>query len=1109
MRKWKQALALVLALVMTLSLVALPSFAEGEGDGGGTAATQPVWPAEGSIKLDKDAKAVEGQKNLWEVTLGIQGKNYKTTSDVVLVIDNSNSMYYANGVDSSNGYESASKAPRMKNTIAAAKAFADKLLTENSTTRIALVVYGTNVHWSTDFYDAAHKSDLTKKLGEISQDSDNGGTNQQAGIHKAQELLAASTGKQKNIVILSDGEATFCYEVTAVNQSAPLEFDYELLKESNCGIGSHNTPTVQLNATEPKGDTALTIKSCNYNTVIGQGNKFALKDQSYSLSVNGYFNHPQVTGSFKCSHFMATEQTWNYTIDANNSNGQNNSTVHFTGYETKDTTFSTRVSSLDVTNSGQSTIWEANTAKTAGTTIFSVALQAGTNGENTLKSCATDAAKGYFAIGQNDNVEQKLTSAFEAIAGSIAIAASNGSVADTMGENVQLSFSGTAPVITTDKAVYDAGEADVYISQGSATYDAVARRINWTVGNVREGDNPIMKYKVTVKEGYNPSTNEVLDANKEATFSYKNYLGEDTVGTFPVPQVTVGGGNILVHYYLVNDQGKPINENGAVVESPALAEQVKPAAYHEVDGSTGLSYNIPYTVSHDNVANYNYFGSYILNNGDLIKGDFVEVTLTAANSNQHVWFAYTQTFNVVHVRMDENGAAKTVQTDTYTVSASFNLTDKVNKDKDGNAVTEGTFLYGGAFQDAACTTAYPFAEGETGLSFAPKAGQTYYIWEVPSAYLVPKTLDCWEHNTEGQLDVIGYYMLSVIDREVYKEVGFYVNDVRTPANQRTYKAIDEDRGTTVVNLPEGQSVAFEGITINLKQEGQSDSYTPSDLVPADKYGYMLCYGLDKNTYWSEAGKAVSYYPYWVTLDGVEVTNNVTRVGTYQGVGHDRIQTANESRTAGCTVPAAAETQLLTMAFYCADGTPITADVPTVEDVTVTVVDGAKTYELTVPVGTSARDQISYQAPVGKVFAGWFTDEACTTPANLDSITQDTTIYAKYVSDSYLDLHYARNGLFRLRGVTLISAVDNPANYQESGIIVDGEKLPVAYAARYRLFYTASGLFGAARNAKLMIAHQSLSGSGTLEVTPYWVTKDGTTVLGENHTLHYNTRTIWE
>lgn len=1036
MKKWKQALALVLALVMALSLVALPSFAEGEETGGGTETTQPVWPAEGSIKLDKDAKAVEGHENLWEVTLGIQGKNYKTTSDVVLVIDCSGSM---------------KEGSKLTNTRKAAKAFGDKLLTENSSTRIAIVTFidEATAHNNGHFYTASELSAFETAVDEATYA--NGGTNQQAGIHVAQQLLDSSpAGNLKNIVILSDGEPTYSYRLTGTAGWTGCYIDWR---------GGHQWGDW---VSGGKVDSStISVTGCSYE-LVGTG----------YAKTSGKYEPGEINLAITCEH--GKSRTVNsYSLDHS-----------------------------------VATIWEANQAKAAGTTIFSVALQAGTDGENTLKACATDAAKGYYAIGQDDNVEEKLTAAFEAIAGSIAIAASNGSVADTMGDKVQLSFSDAAPVITNDKAVYDAGNADVYISQGSATYDADARRINWTVGNVREGDNPIMKYKVTVKEGSNPSTGEVLDANESATFSYKNYLGEDTVGTFPVPQVTVGGGNILVHYYLVNDQGQPINENGAVVESPALAKQVKTAAYHEKNGSTGLSYNIPYMVSHDNVANYNYFGSYILNDSNLTKGDSVDVTLTAANSNQHVWFAYYQTFNVVHVRMDENGAAKTVQTDTYTVSASFNLTDKVNKDKDGNAVTEGTFLYGGAFQDAACTTAYPFAEGETGLNFAPKAGETYYIWEVPNAYLKPMALSCWEHNTEGQLDVIGFYMVSAIDRSLYKEAGFYVNDSRTTANQMTYEAIDEAR-TTVASLPEGQSVAFKGITINLKQEGQSDSYTAASVVTGDKYGYMLCYGLDKNTYWSQAGESVSYYPYWVTLDGVEVTNSVTRVGTYQGTGAGKIKSSDESRTADCTVPAVAETQLLTMASYCADGTPISADVPTVEDVTVTVVDGAKTYELTVSAGTGVRNQVAYQAPAGKVFAGWFADQAYTIPADLDQVTEDTTIYAKYVSDSYLDLHYVRNGLFRLRGVTLISAVDNPANYQESGIIVDGVKVPVAYANRYRLFYTASGLFGAARNARLMITQQSLSGSGTLEVTPYWVTLDGTEVHGVTHTLHYNTRTIWE
>lgn len=926
----------------------------------------------------------------------------------------------------------------MVQTKAAANAFIDKLLTEDSTTRIAVVVFNLKVD-QTGFYTWADKAELKTYINNIKKATDkyDGGTFTQLGIKTARDLLnsSASKGGNKSIVLLSDGVPTASYRVSGTATGT--------CQYNNSIFGNYWTHN------DDYDENTVVVTGCDYKNQAGDGTKET--DGRIDLTVTCEHGETETLNRQKINHSYAT-------------------------------------------------VWEAGQALQDGITVYSVALQAGTKGETILRNCATNPSTGFFAIDKNESdIASKLEAAFTTIAGSIAIAASNGSVADTMGEKVQLSFSGTAPVITTDKAVYDAGKADVYISQGSATYDAVARRINWTVGSVREGDNPIMKYKVTVKEGYSPSTNEVLDANKEATFSYKNYLGEDTVGTFPVPQVTVGGGNILVHYYLVNDQGQPINENGTVVASPALAKQVKTAAYHEENGSTGLSYNIRYTVFSEDVANYNYFGKYILNNGDLTAGNSVEVTLTAANSNQHVWFAYTQSFYVVHVQMDENGQGKQVgETETYPFTGSFDLTAHVSQG----------YLYGGAFNSEACTEAYLFAEGETGLSFAPKAGETYYIWEVPNAYLKPMALSCWEHNTEGQLDVIGFYMVSAIDRALYKEAGFYVNGTRTTANQMTYEAIDENR-TTVANLPEGQSVAFKGITINLKQEGQSDSYTAASVVTGDKYGYMLCYGLDKDTYWSEAGKAVSYYPYWVTLDGVEVTNSVTRTGTYQGTGAGKIKSTDESRTADCTVPAAAETQLLTMASYCADGTPISADVPTVEDVTVTVVDGAKTYELTVSAGTGARDQISYQAPAGKVFAGWFTDEACTTPANLDSITQDTTIYAKYVSDSYLDLHYVRNGLFRLRGVTLISAVDNPANYQESGIIVDGVKVPVAYANRYRLFYTASGLFGAARNAKLMITQQSLSGSGTLEVTPYWVTLDGTEVHGVTHTLHYNTRTIWE
>lgn len=1045
MKKWKQALALVLALVMALSLVALPSFAADEdASGSGTAASDgPAWPNEGAINLSKKAQPVEGQDGIYELTLTIQGKNYSTTSDVVLVIDNSNSMYYKNGKDDRDGYGNATTAPRMKNTIAAAKAFADKLLTENSTTRIALVVYGTNVHWSTDFYDADHKSDLTQKLGEISRDSDNGGTNQQAGIHKAQELLAASTGKQKNIVILSDGEATYSHPFVATATYT----DCKAFTWIDCPWGGSIT---NVGAFTP-----------DYNTEIGSGNSFTMNYNAYAdttCTKHGTFNR-----------------------------------VGYGVYALDGT-----VTQTSGTNNGVATIWEANQAKAAGTTIFSVALQAGTNGENTLKDCATDPTAGYFAIAQNDNVETKLNAAFTAIAGSIAKAATNGSVVDPMSDYVGLDFAGD-PTYTNDYAAYANKQYDVYLSQGTVTRSG--NTLNWTVGDISEGQDAVMKYRVKLKDNVQPG--KTYPTNDTTTFNYTDYQGRETSKDFDIPQVAPNAGTILMHFYLVNAQGQPINEKGVVVESPDKAKQLAAQEYYQESGSPALNYNT-YNVPMKEIPDAAYYG-YTLNGVDVIKDETAPVTVSATNANREVWFAYTQSFYVVHVQMDENGQGKQVgKTETYPVSAGFNLTDKV---------TSG-YLYGGAFNNPACTEPYHFTnEGETGLSFAPQAGATYYIWEVPNAYLIPKALVGWEHNQENKLDVIAFYMMAGIDREYYAGVGFTVNGEDKLSNQNTlidYSTGDNQGKTKVVSLPQGQSSGFQSVELKRK-DGNTQTYTVTNVVPGYDKGFIACYGLAQADWKNTDVTTTTYTPYWITLDGVKVTSGVTRTATYQGVGYQRLKT-EDTGDAGDPVYAKntqTATRLMTFASYLADSTPIAQETPTVENVTVTVRDSNKTTQVEIPCGTSARDQISYQAPAGKVFAGWFTDEACTTPANLDSITQDTTIYAKYVSDSYLDLHYVRNGLFRLRGVTLISAVDDPANYQESGIIVDGVKVPVAYANRYRLFYTASGLFGAARNARLMITQQSLSGSGTLEVTPYWVTKDGTTVLGENHTLHYNTRTIWK
>lgn len=429
-----------------------------------------------------------------------------------------------------------------------------------------------------------------------------------------------------------------------------------------------------------------------------------------------------------------------------------------------------------------------------------------------------------------------------------------------------------------------------------------------------------------------------------------------------------------------------------------------------------------------------------------------------------------------------------------------------------NEVPEG-YLYGGTFDEAACTNVNASVNGQNPMEITPVEDEFYYIWEVPNTYLTPRNYNVWRHLPEnnGQKTVVRLYPLTAADRILYKQVGFVIDN-------KDYVSGCNEFNTTINNTPTLYQTAVA------KQNGQhyqtlyldkgaikasSTAIDESGLVSGQHIddGCLAGIRLDDNgmaKFKSDTG--VTFRPYWITLDNVKVYGTTARTCTYLA-DSETAQVTKDTTTLPCEYMGdTVTTQAMSFAksFTMDDSQPVVD-----ESLTVTVVDGSNTIEVKVAPNGSIRDQVAYQAPAGKIFAGWFTDRGCTVPADLDCITQDTTIYAKYVSDSYLDLHYVRNGLFRLRGVTLISAVDDPANYQESGIIVDGEKLPVAYAARYRLFYTASGLFGAARNARLMITQQSLSGSGTLEVTPYWVTLDGTQVLGQTHTLHYNTRTIWE
>ena len=473
--------------------------------------------------------------------------------------------------------------------------------------------------------------------------------------------------------------------------------------------------------------------------------------------------------------------------------------------------------------------------------------------------------------------------------------------------------------------------------------------------------------------------------------------------------------------------------------------------------------------------------------------------------------AYFPYFTVTHIQSNVDDSGKNYGKNDHSTKhrvpkngEKFNLT---------SVVTEN-YLYGGSFTGENCDTVQPYGNGENPMAFTPVDQATYYIWEVPDTYLTPRNYNVWRHLPEnnGQKTVVRLYPLTAADRILYKQVGFVIDGQDYVSGCGEFGTAISNAAPTLYQTAVAEQNGQHYQTLYLDKGAIKASNTAIDesgLVNGQHIddGCLAGIRLDANGMAKfQSNSGVTFRPYWITLDNVKVYGTTARTCTYLA-DSETAQVTKDTTTLPCEYMGdTVTTQAMSFArsFTMDDSQPVVD-----ESLTVTVVDGSNTTQVKVAPNGSIRDQVAYQAPAGKIFAGWFADQAYTIPADLDQVTEDTTIYAKYVSDSYLDLSYSRTGLFRLRGVTLISAVDNPANYQSSGIMVNGDKLNVSYASRYRIFKTPASLFGVARNAKLMLADKSLGGTGTLEVTPYWVTLDGTQVLGQTHTLHYNTRTIWE
>lgn len=427
------------------------------------------------------------------------------------------------------------------------------------------------------------------------------------------------------------------------------------------------------------------------------------------------------------------------------------------------------------------------------------------------------------------------------------------------------------------------------------------------------------------------------------------------------------------------------------------------------------------------------------------------------------------------------------ETETLDVSTDFDLTKKV---KEG-------FLYGGAFLDAAYTQPVSYNERESALCFTPTAGVTYYIREVADAYLQPKSLSLSKHKDTTTVDVIGFYLMSVVDGLNYREAGFEATANGHPIELRSVEEADVTLGGS----------AYANLYVRFTN-GTEWHLTANSETFGNLSGYLTCLEVPKE-YWTEAGTEITFTPYWITMDGVKVTGTATRTCRYEGIGPDTDpkyskigKIADDAQhISRAEAVEAAQAAMLTLLDTCSIiAEPDTPVEP--ETVTVTVVDSGDVREQTFERG-DLTGKLEYAGADGMRFAGWFADEACTEPAQLSDVQADMTVYAKYVSDAYLQMKYVEQRWLSSRELQLMSALDSE-DYAQTGFVINGVEIPAASVSSRYGIYTARFLFSSvSRNAKLAVLKYDVSGlhrGETLEITPYWVTLDGTTVYGTTRTL---------
>lgn len=192
--------------------------------------------------LNKYISPVEGEKDLFDVTLDITGKNRLDVppTDIIILLDESSSM----------------KGEKFEKALSATQKFSDELLTLSENISLGIIGFSGDVRDTLTFTKT--KDDIAAFLQQQSA-ATNSATFLQKALREGQSMLDARPEEhQKIIIVLSDGGPTYSYKATE-------------LAANNGEIKDFN------------GQTSDYIVSKSSDTRVGLGSYFGLLSQAYTV----------------------------------------------------------------------------------------------------------------------------------------------------------------------------------------------------------------------------------------------------------------------------------------------------------------------------------------------------------------------------------------------------------------------------------------------------------------------------------------------------------------------------------------------------------------------------------------------------------------------------------------------------------------------------------------------------------------------------------------------------------------------------------------------------------------------------------------------------------